>query len=197
MKEAGATSKGQYGHVVLKVSPGKRGSGFSFNNRIVAGEIPKEFHAACETGIRESLTNGTILGYPVVDLHVDLIGGSSHDVDSTEQSFKIAAIMAMREAVMSAAPVLLEPVMKVSVDMPDEYQGDIIGDLNRRRGQISEIDSRNGLSQIKAEVPMAEMFGYATDMRSLSKGRASFSMEPLQFEEVPAAIVERMTEQYV
>lgn len=189
--------KGQYAHVILKLSPNSRGKGFTYNNRIVGGEIPKEFHNACEAGIRESLTNGTILGYPVVDLHVDLISGSSHDVDSNEQAFKIASILAMREAVSSADPKLLEPVMKVSVDVPDEYQGDIIGDLNRRRGRISEVDSRNGLSQINAEVPMAEMFGYATDMRSLSKGRASFSMEPLQFEEVPGAILTQMTEQYV
>lgn len=189
--------KGQYGHVILKVEPTKRGSGFTYNNRVVGGEIPKEFFNACETGIRESLTNGVIMGYPVVDLHVDLVGGSSHDVDSNEQAFKIAAILAMRDAFSDAESILLEPVMLVNVDVPDEYQGDLIGDLNRRRGRIAEIDSRNGLSQIRAEVPLAEMFGYATDMRSLSKGRASFSMEPLQFEEVPAAIVQQMTEQYV
>ena len=189
--------KGQYAHVILKVSPSPRGKGFTLNNRIVGGEIPKEFIAACETGVRESLSNGVILGYPVVDIHVDLIGGSSHDVDSNEQAFKIAAILAMREAIAAAGPMLLEPVMKVNVDVPDEYQGDLIGDLNRRRGRISEVDSRSGLSQIRSEVPMSTMFGYATDMRSLSKGRASFSMEPLRFEEVPSAILERMTEQYV
>jgi len=189
--------KGQYGHVVLRVSPNERGKGFTINNRITGGEIPKEYIGACETGIRESLNNGVILGYPVVDLHVDLLGGSSHDVDSNEQAFKIAAILAMREALAAGGPILLEPVMRVTVEVPDEYQGDIIGDLNRRRGRIAEVDSRNGLSQIKSEVPMAEMFGYATDMRSLSKGRANFSMEPLRFEEVPSAILERMTEQYV
>ncbi len=189
--------KGQYGHVVLRISPNERGRGFSINNRVTGGEIPKEFIGACETGIRESLTNGVILGYPVVDLHVDLLGGSSHDVDSNEQAFKIAAILAMRDALAAASPILLEPVMQVAVDVPDEYQGDIIGDLNRRRGRIAEVDSRAGLSQVRAEVPMAEMFGYATDMRSLSKGRASFSMEPLRFEEVPAAVLERMTAQYV
>ena len=181
----------------LKVEPNPRGKGFTYNNRVVGGEIPKEFFNACETGIREALTNGVILGYPVVDLHVDLVGGSSHDVDSNEQAFKIAAILAVRDAFQQASSILLEPVMLVNVDVPDEYQGDLIGDLNRRRGRITEIDSRNGLSAIRAEVPLAEMFGYATDMRSLSKGRASFSMEPLQFEEVPAAMVERMTEQYV
>jgi len=189
--------KGQYGHVILKAAPSARGKGFTFNNRIVGGEIPKEFFKAVETGIRESLNNGVIMGYPVVDVHVDLIGGSSHDVDSNEQAFKIAAILAMRDAFQDGGSILLEPVMLVNVDVPDEYQGDIIGDLNRRRGRILEIDSRNGLSQIRSEVPLAEMFGYATDMRSLSKGRASFSMEPLQFEEVPAAIVTQMNEQYV
>lgn len=189
--------KGQYAHVILRVSPNQRGKGFTLNNRIAGGEIPKEFIGACETGIRESLSNGVILGYPMVDLHVDLTGGSSHDVDSNEQAFKIAAILAMRDAIAAAAPILLEPVMQVNVDVPDEYSGDIIGDLNRRRGRISEVVSRSGLSQIKSEVPMSEMFGYATDMRSLSKGRASFSMEPLRFEEVPSAILERMTEQYV
>jgi len=188
--------KGQYGHVILRISPNERGKGFTYANRVTGGEIPKDFLGACETGIRESLTNGVILGYPVVDLHVDLLGGSSHDVDSNEQAFKIAAILAMREALGAAGPVLLEPVMQVTVDVPDEYQGDIIGDLNRRRGRIAEVDSRLGLSQVRAEVPMAEMFGYATDMRSLSKGRASFAMEPLRFEEVPQAILERLTEHY-
>ena len=189
--------KGQYGHVKLKVEPNSRGKGFTYNNRVVGGEIPKEFFNACETGVREALTNGVLLGYPVVDVHVDLVSGSSHDVDSNEQAFKIAAILAVRDAFQQASSVLLEPVMLVNVDVPDDYQGDIIGDLNRRRGRIAEIDSRNGLSAVRAEVPLAEMFGYATDMRSLSKGRASFSMEPLQFEEVPASMVERMMEQYV
>jgi len=189
--------KGQYAHVVLKVAPNPRGHGFSFNNRIVGGEIPKEFHQACETGIRESVVNGAVMGYPVVDLHVDLVGGSSHDVDSNDVAFKIAAILAMRDAMQGASPLLLEPLMRVDVAVPDEYQGDIIGDLNRRRGRIVQIDSRQGLSQVHAEVPLAEMFGYATDMRSLSKGRASFSMEPLRFEEVPAAVATRLTEQYV
>lgn len=189
--------KGQYGHVILRISPNERGRGITVENRVTDGEIPKEFIGACETGIREALNNGVILGYPVVDLHVELLGGSSHEVDSNEQAFKIAAILAMRAAFAAADPILLEPVMQVVVDVPDEFQGDIIGDLNRRRGRIAEVDSRVGFSQVKAEVPMAEMFGYATDMRSLSKGRAGFSMEPLRFEEVPAAVLERMTAQYV
>lgn len=189
--------KGQYAHVILRVSPNERGKGFTYTNSISGGEIPKEFFKACETGITESLNNGIILGYPVVDLNVELIGGSAHDVDSNEQAFKIAAILAMRDAFENADEILLEPVMSVAVDVPDEYQGDIIGDLNRRRGRIAHVDSRSGLSSIKAEVPLSKMFGYATDMRSLSKGRASFSMEPLQFEEVPAAIVTEMTEHYI
>src|SRR5690606_11667044 len=163
--------KGQYAHVILRVSPNERGKGFTLNNRVTDGEIPKEFIASCEAGIRESLGNGVILGYPVVDVHAELIGGSSHDVDSNEHAFKIAAILAMREAFAAAGPMLLEPVMRVSVDVPDDCSGDIIGDLNRRRGRISEVGTRNGLSHIQSEVPMAEMFGYATDMRSLSKGR--------------------------
>jgi len=189
--------KGQYGHVILKARPSGRGEGVTVTNRVAGGEIPKDFINACETGIRDSFQNGVILGYPVVDVHVDLLGGSSHDVDSNEQAFRMAAILAMREAFQGGSSILLEPVMAVSVDVPDEYQGDIIGDLNRRRGRIAHIDSRAGISQVKAEVPMAEMFGYATDMRSLSKGRASFSLEPLRFDEVPQAIVTRMTEQYV
>ncbi len=189
--------KGQYAHVIVRVSPKRRGEGFSFVNCVTSGEIPKEFHGACEKGIRDSLTNGVLLSYPVVDLEVELLGGSSHDVDSNEQAFTIASILAMREAMQAAAPLLLEPMMKVAVDVPDEAQGDIIGDLNRRRGQIVEVDSSNGLSHIHAEVPLAEMFGYATDMRSLSKGRATFSMEPHSFEEVPSGILNRMLSQYI
>ena len=189
--------KGQYGHVILKVAPSKRGAGFSFANKISGGEIPKEFMNSVESGINDATNNGVIMGYPVVDLHVDLLGGSAHDVDSNEHAFRMAAILAMREAFQAGQSVLLEPVMSVVVDVPDDYQGDLIGDLNRRRGKIAEVDSRAGLSHIRAEVPMAEMFGYATDMRSLSKGRASFSMEPLQFEEVPQNVLTAMTEQYV
>lgn len=189
--------KGQYAHVILRVSPNARGKGFEIRNLVTNGEIPKEFIRSCEEGIQDSLANGTIMGYPVVDINIDLLSGSSHEVDSNEQSFRIAAIMAMREALADASPELLEPVMKVTVDVPDEYQGDIIADLNRRRGRINKVDSKLALSQIASEVPMAEMFGYATDMRSLSKGRASFSMEPLQFEEVPTSIRERLLNQYI
>ena len=187
--------KGQYGHVILRVHPSGPGKGLTIDNKITGGEIPKEFINACLTGIKESTLNGVLLGYPVVDLHVDLLGGSAHDVDSNEQSFKMAAILAMREAFLHGESILLEPIMIVDVDMPEDYQGDIIGDLNRRRGKINQIDSRNGLSQVKAEVPLAEMFGYSTDMRSLSKGRASFAMEPLCFEEVPGNVLTQLMEQ--
>lgn len=188
--------KGQYGHVILRITPGVRGSGFVYENKVVGGEIPKDFLKAVDQGVRDALTNGTIMSSPVVDVQVEVLGGSSHDVDSNEQAFKIAAILAVRDALANAGSVLLEPIMAVRVDVPDEFQGDIIGDMNRRRGRIVDVDSRAGLSQIKSEVPMAEMFGYATAMRSLSKGRASFSMEPLRFEEVPTAVAEKLTEHY-
>lgn len=189
--------KGQYAHVILRVHPSKRGSGLTIENKVTGGDIPKDFHNACLTGIEESTINGVIMGYPVVDLHVELLGGSAHDVDSNEQSFRMASILAMRDAFLKAESILLEPIMTVDVDVPEEYQGDIIGDLNRRRGKINEIDTRNGLSQVKSEVPLAEMFGYSTDMRSLSKGRASFSMEPLCFEEVPDNILNQMKESMI
>ncbi len=189
--------KGQYGHVILHLQPNPRGKGVTIDDKVTGGEIPREFINACLTGIREATINGVILGYPVVDIHVDLLGGSSHDVDSNEQAFKVAAVQAMHQAFREGESVLLEPIMAVDVDMPEEYQGDIIGDLNRRRGRINEIDSRNGLSRVKAEVPLAEMFGYSTDMRSLSKGRASFSMEPLRFDEVPENVLKQMMEQII
>ncbi len=192
VKQSGG--KGQYGHVILKVQPNKRGGGFTIENKVTGGEIPKEFINPCLAAIEESMNTGIIAGYPVVDVHVDLIGGSSHDVDSNEQAFKVAAILAVREAFREAESVLLEPIMAVEVDTPEEYQGEIIGDLNRRRGRIDQLDSRNGLSVVKAEVPLAKMFGYSTDVRSLSSGRASFSMEPLHFEEVPKAVLDEIIE---
>ena len=146
-------------------------------------------------GVREAMISGIIAGYQVVDVHVDLLDGSSHDVDSNEQAFKMAAIFAMKDAFKKAKCHLLEPIMEVECTTPDEFQGDIMGDLNRRRGKIGEIGSRNNVSIIKSEVPLAEMFGYSTDIRTLSSGRASYSMEPLQFEQVPSAIVDELIEQ--
>ncbi len=188
--------KGQYGHVVLHVTPNDRGKGLTTENKVVGGNIPKEFINPCFTGIKESMMNGIIAGYPVVDLHVELLDGSSHEVDSSEQAFKMAAIFAMRDAYKKAEGIMLEPVMSVEVSCPDEYQGDIMGDLNRRRARISSIDTRNNLSVVKAEVPLAEMFGYATAIRSLSRGRADYSMLPSRFEPVPQAVVDQITEQY-
>ncbi len=187
--------RGQYGHVVLKVYPSERGKGLTIENKVVGGTIPKEYINACCAGITEATHNGVIAGYPVVDVHVELLDGSYHEVDSNEQAFKMAAILATKEGFKRAKSILLEPVMTVEVATPDEYQGDIIGDLNRRRGRIGQIDAKNGLSIVKAEVPLSEMFGYSTDMRSLSSGRASYSMEPSHFEQVPQGIVDGIIEQ--
>ena len=188
--------KGQFGHVILSVRPNERGKGLTTENKVIGGNIPKEFINPCLTGIRESMMNGVIAGHPMVDVHVELLDGSSHDVDSTEQAFKMAAIFAMRDAFQKASGIMLEPVMAVEVTCPNEFQGDIMGDLNRRRARISSIETRDDLSMVKAEVPLAEMFGYATDIRSLSRGRADYSMLPSRFEPVPQAVVDQLTEQY-
>ncbi len=192
IKQSGG--KGQYGHVVLSVAPNKQGEGLTIENKVVSGSIPKEFINACYSGIEESMINGVIAGYPMVDVHVELLDGSSHDVDSNEQAFKMATIFAMKDGFKNAKGILLEPIMGVEVSTPDEYQGDIIGDLNRRRGKIQEIEAKGSHSIVKVEAPLAEMFGYSTDMRSLSSGRADFSMKPSHFDEVPPKIVEEIVE---
>ena len=181
--------RGQYGHVVVKVAPNERGKGLSIENKIAGGVIPKEYIGAVRKGIEESMSNGVVGGYPVIDLMVQIVDGSSHDVDSSEMAFKLAAIFAMKDGLKKAKPILLEPIMKVENITPEEYQGDIMGDLNRRRGRINGLESKNGLTTIDAEVPLAEMFGYATAIRSLSKGRSSYSMEPSRFEQVPAQVL--------
>lgn len=186
--------KGQYGHVVVRIAPNEKGAGLTVEDKTVGGSIPKEFINACKVGVADSMTNGVVAGYPVVDVAVELLDGSSHDVDSNEQAFKMAAIFAMKDAFKLAQPILLEPIMAVEVTSPDEYQGDLIGDLNRRRGKIQEIVSKIGLNLIRAQVPLAEMFGYSTDMRSLSSGRADYSMEPSHFEQVPQQIVDVIVE---
>ncbi|MEZ5434279.1 MAG: hypothetical protein R3F31_24575 [Verrucomicrobiales bacterium] len=193
VKQSGG--RGQYGHVVLKVYPSERGKGITVENKVVGGTIPKEYINACISGVNEAMLNGVIAAYPVVDVHVELLDGSSHEVDSNENAFKMAAIFAVKDGFRKAKSILLEPIMGVEVATPDEYQGDIIGDLNRRRGKIQQIDSKAGLTIIKSEVPLAEMFGYSTDMRSLSSGRASYSMEPSHFEQVPNQIVDQIVEQ--
>ncbi|MCX7712559.1 MAG: elongation factor G [Chthoniobacterales bacterium] len=186
--------RGQYGHVILKISPNQRGKGFTYENKIVGGTIPKEYIPAVIKGLEEALLNGVVGGYPVIDVHVDIVDGSYHEVDSSEIAFKMAAIFAFKDALKKAKPILLEPIMKVENITPEEFQGDILGDLNRRRARINGMETRNGLCTITAEVPLAEMFGYATAIRSLSKGRSSYSMEPSHFEQVPQQILAAILE---
>ena len=181
--------KGQYGHVIISMEPNQAGAGVEIENKIVGGVIPKEFIPAVEAGLRESVAGGVLAGYPMVDVKVVIVDGSFHDVDSNELAFKMAAIFAFKDAAKDAGMILLEPVMKVEVSTPEEYQGDILGDLNRRRGKIVNIDSKPQMALVNSEVPLSEMFGYSTVVRSLSKGRASYSMEPLKFEEVPENIL--------
>ena len=192
VKQSGG--RGQYGHVVLKMYPSERGKGITTENKIVGGSIPKEYIKPSLDGILEATTNGIIAGYPVVDLHIELIDGSFHDVDSNENAFKMAAIFAMKDAFKKAKCQLLEPIMGVECTTPDEYQGDIMGDLSRRRGRINSMESRQNASIVNAEVPLSEMFGYSTAIRTLSSGRASYSMQPSHFEPVPNNIVELVVE---
>jgi elongation factor G len=187
--------RGQYGHVILEVEPLTRGKGVEMESRVVGGNIPKEYIPACYKGIQEALQSGVVFGSPVTDLKVTILDGSYHEVDSSELAFKMAAIFAVKDALKKAAPILLEPIMKVEVTTPNEFQGDILGDLTRRRGKILNVETKPTGSVILAEVPLAEMFGYVNDLRSMSKGRASYSMEPCRFEEVPANIVAALTKQ--
>ncbi len=182
--------KGQYGHVIISIEPNEFGKGNEIVDEVVGGEIPKEFISSVISGLEESVAGGVLAAYPMVDVKMTILGGSFHDVDSTELAYKMAAIFAFREAAKEAGMILLEPVMKVEVSTPDEYQGDVLGDLNRRRGKIVNIDSKQQVALVNAEVPLSEMFGYSTAVRSLSKGRASYSMEPLKFDEVPQGIVD-------
>jgi elongation factor G len=184
--------KGQFGHVWLKLEPQEPGSGYLFVNKIVGGVIPKEFIPAVDKGIKEQLENGIVAGYPVVDVKVTLFDGSYHDVDSSEMAFKIAASMGFKEGARKASPILLEPIMKVECTMPEEYMGDIVGDLNRRRGLIQNMEDTPSGKSVLAYVPLGEMFGYATDMRSLSQGRANYSMEFLRYAQAPANIAEEV-----
>ena len=185
---------GQYGHARIKLEPLVRGAGIEIVDKTIGGVIPKEFIQPTLEGIREAANNGSVCGYPVVDFKVTLFDGSFHDVDSSEMSFKMAGIYAFRDAMENASPQLLEPMMKVEVETPDEYQGDIMGDLNRRRGQIQNVSGKTAFVSISAMVPLQEMFGYATIVRSLSKGRASYSMEPESFEPVPQIVLNDILE---
>lgn len=190
IKQSGG--RGQYGHVILTIQPNESGKGITIENKTVGGSIPKEFINAVLKGCREAFTNGVVAGYPVIDAHVDVIDGSFHDVDSNENAFTMAAIFAMRDAFTNAGPILLEPIMAVEVTTPDEYQGDVMGDLNRRRGQIQNMETKGAFSVVNANVPLKEMFGYSTAVRTLSSGRASYAMSPSHFEQVPTAIVEEI-----
>ncbi|MCL4178436.1 MAG: elongation factor G [Verrucomicrobia bacterium] len=180
--------RGQYGHAVIKLEPNQRGKGVEILNEIVGGAIPREYIPAVERGLEEAIGGGVLAGYPMVDLKISIVDGTFHEVDSSELAFKMAGIFALKDAAKKAAAILLEPVMKVEVTTPDEYQGDLLGDLNRRRGKIINIESKNSSTILYAEVPLAELFGYATAIRSLSKGRAAYSMEPFSFEPVPNSI---------
>lgn len=183
---------GQYGHVKIIVEPNETGKGYEFINSITGGSIPKEYIPAVDTGIQGALQAGVLAGYPVVDVKVTLYDGSYHEVDSSEMAFKIAGSMAFKEACRLAEPVLLEPIMKVTVIVPEEYMGDVIGDLNSRRGEIQGFDDRSGLKQINARVPLGDMFGYATDLRSKTQGRGQYVMEPDGYKEVPKSIAEKI-----
>jgi elongation factor G len=182
--------KGQYGHVVVDLEPGDPGSGFEFVSKIVGGTVPKEYIGPVEQGMKETCESGVLAGYPLIDVKATLIDGSYHEVDSSEMAFKIAGSMAMKAAVAKASPVLLEPMMKVEVEVPENFLGDVMGDLNSRRGQIEGMGSEQGLSKVTAKVPLAEMFGYATDIRSKTQGRGIFSMEFSHYEEVPRNVAE-------
>jgi elongation factor G len=181
--------RGQYGHAMITLAPNERGKGVEIENKIVGGAIPKEYIPAVIDGVEEAIAGGVLAGYPMVDVKVQVVDGTFHEVDSSELAFKMAGIFALKDAVKTANPILLEPIMKVEVTTPQEYQGDLIGDITRRRGQIGNIEAKDTVTVVSAEVPLAEMFGYATAIRSLSKGRAAYSMEPFRFEPVPANIV--------
>ena len=187
--------KGQYGHVKIHVEPNESGKGYEFVNALVGGAIPKEYVPAIDAGIQGAMLSGVLAGYPVVDVKVTLYDGSYHEVDSSEMAFKIAGSMAFKEACQKAGPTLLEPIMKVCVIVPDEYMGDVIGDLNSRRGQIQGFEARSGAQQIDAFVPLAEMFGYATDLRSRTQGRGQYTMEPAHYIEIPKSIQEKIISQ--
>jgi elongation factor G len=182
--------RGQYGHVSIELEPLEPGKGFEFENKIVGGTIPREYVPAVEKGIREAADRGFLAGYPVVDIKARLYDGSYHEVDSSEMAFKIAGSMAFKEAAKNAKPVLLEPIMGIEVVTPEEYMGDVIGDLNSRRGRIQNIVKRGKAQVIKAQAPLAEMFGYATDLRSKTQGRATYTMQFSHYDEVPKGVSE-------
>jgi elongation factor G len=185
--------RGQFGHVYLRVEPQSPGTGFEFDVKIKGGAIPREYIPAVEDGVMEAMENGSLAGYPMVDVKVTLLDGSYHEVDSSEIAFKIAGSMGFKAAVAKAAPVLLEPMMAVDVMVPGEYMGEVIGDVGSRRGKVLGLESRSAAQAVSARVPLAEMFGYATDLRSMTQGRATYSMQFSHYEEVPVAISEEIS----
>ena len=193
IKQSGG--RGQYGHVVLDITPQERGKGVVIENKVVGGNIPKEYIGACRKGVEESIHNGVVNGSQVIDVAINILDGSYHEVDSNELAFKLAASFALKDALQKAGSILLEPIMKVEVITPEEFQGDILGDVNRRRGKINSMENKNGACVMAADVPLAEMFGYVNTLRSLSRGRAAYSMEPSHFEQVPAQILAQILEQ--
>jgi elongation factor G len=180
--------KGQYGHAVIDMEPSEPGGGYEFIDRIVGGKIPREYIPSVDLGIQEAMESGILAGYPVVDVRVELVEGSYHEVDSSEIAFKVAGSMAFKEAMKRAKPKLLEPVMAVEVVTPEEYLGDVMGNLNSRRGRVEHLEPSGNAQKVEAKVPLAEMFGYATDVRSMSQGRATFTMQFDRYEEVPQSI---------
>jgi len=184
--------RGQYGHVWIKLEPQERGEGYTFVNQIVGGVVPKEYIPSVDKGIQEQMENGVLAGFPVIDMKVTLYDGSYHDVDSSEMAFKIAGSMAFKEGFAKARPALLEPIMKVEVVTPEEFMGDVMGDINRRRGMVQGMDEAPAGKIIRAEVPLKEMFGYATDVRSATQGRAAYSMEFKGYAEAPASVAEEV-----
>ena len=184
--------RGQYGHAKIRLIPRKPGEGYEFDNKIVGGTIPKEFIKPIDQGIQEALTTGVLAGYPIDDVKIELYDGSYHDVDSNEMAFKIAGSMAFKDAASKANPVLLEPVMRVEVTVPEEYMGDVIGDITSRRGHIQSMDTRGGTQVINSRVPLSEMFGYATDIRSRTQGRGAYSMHFDRYEQAPNSVSEEV-----
>ena len=185
--------KGQYGHVKIHVEPNESGKGYEFVNAIVGGAVPKEYIPAVDAGIQGAMNAGVVAGFPVVDVKVTLVFGSYHEVDSSEQAFYVAGSMAIKDAMNKATPALLEPYMDVEVVTPDDYLGDVMGDLNGRRGRVQSMEARAGAQVVRAQVPLSEMFGYATDLRSRTQGRATFTMQFHHYEKVPAAIAEEVS----
>src|SRR5699024_9850526 len=187
--------RGQFGHVWIEFSPNEEGAGFEFTNGIVGGVVPREYVPAVEAGVKDALENGVVAGFPVIDVKAKLFDGSYHDVDSSEMAFKIAASMAVKNAVSKVNAVLLEPMMKVEVVIPEEYMGDIMGDITSRRGRVEGMEARGNAQVVRAMVPLAEMFGYATSLRSNTQGRGTFSMVFDHYEEVPKSIAEEVIKQ--